>query len=174
VTHIEKKPRANRDIRAKEVRLIDESGAQLGVFPLSEALAIAKGRNLDLVEVAAHVTPPVCRLLNYGKYIYERTKREKEARKAQKQLEVKEIRLRPKTQAHDLAIKAKRARGFLSEGFKVKIRVLFRGREIAHGEIAAKLLEELAKELEDQAIVEQRPQMDGRSLLMVLSPGGGK
>jgi len=173
VTNIKKKPRTNEAIRAEEVRLIDESGKQVGVVPLSQALAIARERDLDVVEVAPQAVPPVCRLMDYGKYIYERAKREKEARKAQR-VEIKEIRLRPKTGHHDRNLKVKRIRDFLTKGHKVKVRVLFRGRERSHPEIGRDMLQRLAEELQDMASVEHHPRMDGRSMLMILSPASEK
>ena len=150
--------------------MIDESGKQMGIFPLEEALRVARRRDLDLVEVAPHATPPVCRLLDYGKYIYELAKRERKARRSQRATEIKEIRLRPKTDDRDVEIKVKRIRQFIKEGFKVKVRVRFRGREITYPEIGQGLLERIAADLEDVAIVEQMPRMDGRSMLMILSP----
>ena len=173
MTNIKKKQRINEAIRAKEVRLIDESGKQVGVVPLSQALAIARERDLDVVEVAPQAAPPVCRLMDYGKYIYERAKREKEARKAQR-VEIKEIRLRPKTGHHDRNLKVKRIRDFLAKGHKVKVRVLFRGRERSHPEIGREILQGLAEELGDMASVEHHPKMDGRSMLMILSPASEK
>lgn len=173
MTNIEKKQRINKAIRAEEVRLIDESGKQIGVVPLSQALAIASQRDLDLVEVAPQAAPPVCRLMDYGKYIYERAKREKEARKAQR-VEIKEIRLRPKTGDHDKNLKVKRIRDFLTKGYKVKVRVLFRGRERSHPEIGREILQGLVEELQNMASVEQHPKMDGRSMLMILSPASEK
>lgn len=173
MTNIKKKPRINQAIRAEEVRLIDESGTQVGVVPLSQALAIARERDLDVVEVAPQAVPPVCRLMDYGKYIYERAKREKEARKAQR-VEIKEIRLRPKTGHHDRNLKVKRIRDFLTKGHKVKVRVLFRGRERSHPEIGRDMLQRLAEELQDMASVEHHPRMDGRSMLMILSPASEK
>ena len=139
---------------------------------IQEALAVAREHDLDLVEVAPNADPPVCRLLNYGKYIYERTKKEKEARKAQKTREIKEIRLRPKTGEHDIAHKVRDARRFLEEGSKVKVRVRFRGREITHLEVARDLLERIAADLEDVGRVEQQPGLEGRTMLMILSPSG--
>lgn len=139
---------------------------------IQEALAVAREQDLDLVEVAPNADPPVCRLLNYGKYIYERTKKEKEARKAQKTREIKEIRLRPKTGEHDIAHKVRDARRFLEEGSKVKVRVRFRGREITHLEVARDLLERIAADLEDVGRVEQQPGLEGRTMLMILSPSG--
>lgn len=173
MTNIKKKPRINQAIRAKEVRLIDESGTQVGVVPLSQALAIARERDLDVVEVAPQAAPPVCRLMDFGKYIYERAKREKEARKGQR-VEIKEIRLRPKTGHHDRNLKVKRIRDFLTKGHKVKVRVLFRGRERSHPEIGREMLQGLAEELGDMASVEQYPKIDGRSMLMILSPASEK
>ena len=144
----------------------------MGIMPIQEALAVAREHDLDLVEVAPNADPPVCRLLNYGKYVYERTKKEKEARKAQKAREIKEIRLRPKTGEHDIAHKVRDARRFLQEGCKVKLRVRFRGREITHLEVARDLLGRIAADLEDVGRVEQQPNMEGRTMLMILSPSG--
>jgi translation initiation factor IF-3 len=143
----------------------------LGIMHIREALAVAREHDLDLVEVAPHADPPVCRLLDYGKYLYERTKKEKEARKAQKTREIKEIRLRPKTGEHDVAHKVRDARRFLEEGSKVKVRVRFRGREITHPEVARDLLKRIAADLEDVGHVEQQPRLEGRTMLMILSPG---
>ncbi|MFQ6014569.1 MAG: translation initiation factor IF-3 [Anaerolineae bacterium] len=162
--------RINEAIRAREVRLVDQSGKQLGIFPIEEALEIAQQSNLDLVEVAPHASPPVCRLLDYGKYLYERAKRQREARKAQKSTEIKEIRLRPKTGKHDLELKIKRVRAFLADGSKVKVRVLFRGREITHPEIGQQLLKKVATDLEDVATIEQAPRLEGRTMFMLLAP----
>jgi translation initiation factor IF-3 len=162
--------RLNNEIRVREVRLIDENGKQLGIYPTREALRLAEDRGLDLVEIAPNANPPVCRLLDYGKFVYERTRREREARKAQKQIEVKEIRLRPKTAEHDIMVKARQARDFLRSGAKVRVRIRFRGREITHQEIARELLDRMAEELSDDSIVEQRPAMDARTMLMVLAP----
>jgi translation initiation factor IF-3 len=142
----------------------------LGIMSIREALAVAQEHDLDLVEVAPNANPPVCRLLDYGKYIYERTKKEKEAKRAQKAKEIKEIRLRPKTGEHDVAHKVRDARRFLEEGSKVKVRVRFRGREITHLEVARDLLKRIAADLEDVGLVEQQPRMEGRTMLMILSP----
>ena len=168
-----KDQRVNEEIRAPEVRLIDEEGSQIGVVPVSEALQIARTRGTDLVEVAPNAVPPVCRLMDYGKFLYERSKREREARKSQKQTEVKEIRLRPKTGEHDIAYKIRDARRFLDKGAKVKIRIRFRGREITHPEVAQELLERIAKDLSDVAVVEKEGAMEGRTMLMILSPDKG-
>ncbi len=150
--------------------MIDENGQQLGIMPTREALAMAQERGLDLVEVAPNATPPVCRMLDFGKYQYERAKRAREARRAQKRIEIKEIRLRPKTGEHDIAYKLRDARRFLQSGAKVKVRVRFRGREITHLDVGRELLDRIAEELSDIAVIEQRPSLDGRSLLMVLAP----
>ena len=168
-----KDQRINEDIRASEVRLIDEKGGQIGVIPISEALQIARTRETDLVEVAPNASPPVCRLMDYGKFLYERSKREREARRAQKQTEVKEIRLRPKTGEHDIAYKMRDARRFLQKGAKVKVRIRFRGREITHPEVAKQLLDRIAKELSDVSEVEKAGAMEGRTMLMILSPTKG-
>ena len=174
VKDIRKTQRINQAIRAKEVRLIGDKGEQLGIFPIREALEIARGHNLDLVEVAPQADPPVCRLLDYGKYSYERSRKAREAKKSQKPVEVKEIRLRPKTGDHDIKFKVNRMRGFLGEGFKVKVRVLFRGREITHPEIAQEMLRSIATALSDVGVVEYHPRMEGRSMFMILAPAGKK
>lgn len=131
---------------------------------------MAREAGLDLVEVAPNANPPVCRVLDYGKFLYERTKKEREARKAQKQIEVKEIRLRPKTTEHHRSFKVRDARRWLEKGMKVKVRIRFRGREITYPEIALEDLKEIAEELADVAVVEQAPKLDGRTMLMVLAP----
>jgi translation initiation factor IF-3 len=150
--------------------LIDENGAQVGIVPLRDALAIAEERGLDLVEVAPNAVPPVCKIADYGKLRYEQTKKEREARKNQKQAELKEVRLKPKTDEHDLEVKAKQARRFLLAGDKVKFTVRFRGREIFHPDIGREMLEQMAEELRDIASVEQRPLMEGRALSLLLAP----
>jgi translation initiation factor IF-3 len=135
-----------------------------------EALKIAQENSTDLVEVAPNANPPVCRLMDYGKFLYEAQKRERDARKSQAKVEVKEIRLRPKTGDHDIGYKLKQARTFLERGAKVKIRLRFRGREVTHPEVAVELLARIAEELEDIAVVEQRPAKEGMTMLMVLGP----
>ena len=162
--------RINNRIRAREVRLIDENGAQVGIVSIRDALSMAEERGLDLVEVAPNAVPPVCRILDYGKFRYEQSKKEREARKNQKQVEVKQIRLEPKTDDHDLEVKAKQARRFLLEGDKVKFNLRFRGREIFHQEIGLEMLERMAEELRDISVVEQRPTMEGRVLTLLLAP----
>lgn len=150
--------------------MIDETGTQLGIYPIGEALRLAEERELDLVEVARNADPPVCRLLHYGKFMYERARRERAARKAQKQVDIKEIRLRPKIAEHDIMVKTNRAREFLADGAKVRVRVRFRGREITHQDIARVLLQRFSEQMSDVAVVEQRPMMEGRTMLMVLAP----
>ena len=154
--------------------MIDETGKQLGIYPLREALQISEERGLDLVEVAPNANPPVCRLMDYGKFLYERTKKEREARRVQRLTEIKEIRLRPKIGEHDVGFKVRRMREFLAEGAKVKVRVRFRGREITHPEVARGLLDRITALLADAAVVEQEPQMEGNTMLMVLAPATTK
>ena len=131
---------------------------------------MAEDRNLDLVEVAPAANPPVCRLLDYSKFLYEKTRRDRDARKAQKQIEVKEIRLKPKIAEHDVLVKANQARKFLAEGDKVRLRVRFRGREITHQDIARDLLDRVCAMMSDVAIIEQVPEMEGTTMMMVLTP----
>lgn len=150
--------------------MIDDENQQLGILPIQEALRLAYERNLDLVEVAPNAVPPVCRLLDYGKFQYERQKKEREARKAQKIIEIKEIRLRPRTGEHDLDTKVRRAIEFLDDGSKVKVTVRFRGREITHPEIAREQLEEFVTKVGGAAVVEVQPSMEGKNLFLLLSP----
>jgi len=166
--------RINDRIRAREVRLIDDKNENHGVVPIQKALQLASERELDLVEVAPTANPPVCKIMDFGKFQYERAKKEREARKQQKQVEVKEIRLRPKTDDHHRSFKVRDARRWLTEGMKVKVRIRFRGREITYPEIARDMLSEVAEELKDVAIVEQAPNMEGRTMLMVLAPAPEK
>ncbi len=166
--------RINERIRAPNVRLINAAGENIGVVSIEEAQNQAEEADLDLVEVAPNADPPVCRVIDYGKFIYERTKKEKEARKAQKTIEIKEIRLRPKTTEHHRYFKVKNARRWLKEGKKVKVRIRFRGRERDYPELAMEDLKEIADELQDVSVIEQRPSFEGRTLLMVLAPDTGK
>ena len=156
------------------MRLIDENGHHVGIVPLSEALDRANEAYLDLVEVSPNAEPPVCKIMDYGKFLYEKAKREREARRAQKQIEVKEIRLRPKTSEHHRSFKVRNARRWLTAGMKVKARIRFRGREFHYPEIARELLEGIAEELSDVGVVEQHPNMEGRTMLMVLAPKKGE
>jgi translation initiation factor IF-3 len=155
------------------VRLIGADGHHVGVVPLRDALEQAQQAELDLVEVSPNANPPVCKVMDYGKFLYEKAKREREARKAQKQIEVKEIRLRPKTSGHHRSFKVRDARRWLEEGMKVKVRIRFRGREFHYPEIARELLRGIAEELEDIGTVEQHPNMEGRTMLMVIGPKKG-
>ncbi len=160
-----KEHRINEAIRAREVRLIGADGRHIGLATIQEALRAAREAGLDLVEISPTAEPPVCRIMDYGKFLYEQAKKEREAKKAQKQIEVKEIRLRPKTDDHHVGFKVRDARRWITQGMKVKVRVRFRGREIAQ-----QALQEVAQELADVAIVEQEPNMEGRTMLMVLAP----
>ena len=162
--------RVNEDIRSRTVRFIDADGKHVGIVPIEEALQAAREAHLELVEISPNADPPVVRVMDHGKFLYERAKKAREARKAQKQIEVKEIRLRPKTTDHHRSFKVEDARGWLNEGMKVKVRIRFRGREITYPEIALETLQQVAGDLADVAVVEQAPNMDGRTMLMVLAP----
>jgi len=162
--------RVNESIRVKEVRLIGADGDNVGVVATEEARRMAQDAGLDLVEVAPNADPPVCRIMDFGKFVYERTKKEREARKAQTKIEVKEIRLRPKTNVHHRSFKVRDARRWLEDGMKVKVRIRFRGREIDYLDLALTDLKEVAEELSDVAMVEQAPALEGRSMLMILAP----
>ena len=163
--------RINNGIRAREVRLIGPDGNNVGVVSIQEARQIAEDADLDLVEVAPQADPPVCRVLDYGKFLYEKAKKDKEARKAQTKVEIKEVRLRPKTSEHHRSFKVKNARRWLTEGKKVRVRIRFRGREIQFPEIALEDLQQIADELADVGTIEQAPTMEGRTMLMMLAPG---
>jgi len=165
--------RVNEAVRVPEVRLIGPEGENIGVVSIQEALRVARDAELDLVEVAPAAEPPVCRVMDFGKFIYERAKKEREARKAQTKIEVKEIRLRPKTNEHHRDLKVRDARRWLESGMKVKVRIRFRGREISYPEIALDDLREIAEDLSDLALIEQAPALEGRTMLMVLAPGKG-
>lgn len=160
----------NEEIREKEVRLIDVDGTQLGIVPIKKALEIANERRLDLVNVAPTANPPVCRILDYGKYKYELTKKEKEARKNQKIINVKEIRLTPNIEEHDLQVKANRAIEFLKDGDKVKVSVRFKGREMGHTEMGEEVLKDFLKLLDEYGKVEKEAKMEGRNLVVILVP----
>lgn len=160
----------NEEIRFKEVRLIGASGEQIGVKPTREALQMAAEANLDLVLVAPAAKPPVCRIMDYGKFRYEQQKKEKEARKNQKVVDIKEVRFSATIEEHDYQTKLRNVIKFLKDQDKVKCSVRFRGREIAHASIGMKVLERVAKETEELAIVERRPKLEGRSMIMILAP----
>ena len=165
--------RVNESIRVPQVRLIGPQGENIGVVSIDEALRVARDAELDLVEVAPAADPPVCRVMDFGKFVYERAKKEREARKAQTKIEVKEIRLRPKTNEHHRDLKVRDARRWLEAGMKVKVRIRFRGREISYPDIALEDLKEIAEELSEVALVEQAPALERRTMLMVLAPGKG-
>ncbi len=160
----------NEKIRAREVRLIDVNGEQLGVKSRNEALDIAANANLDLVMVAPNAKPPVCRIMDYGKYRYEQQKKDKEARKNQTTIKIKEVRLSPGIEEHDFNTKLRNARKFLTKGDKVKASVRFRGRAITHKELGQDVLERMAEECKDVAQIETRPKMEGRNMFMMLTP----
>lgn len=160
----------NEKIRAKEVRLIDVNGEQLGVKSRNEALDIAANAELDLVMVAPNAKPPVCRIMDYGKYHFEQQKKEKEARKKQTTIKIKEVRLSPGIEDHDFNTKLRNARKFLSKGDKVKASIRFRGRAITHKELGQKVLDRMADECKDVAQVETKPKMEGRNMFMMLAP----
>jgi translation initiation factor IF-3 len=152
------------------VRVIDEDGTQLGIMPPSQALTIAEQKGLDLVEIAANANPPVCRVMNSGKYFYQQSKRESEARKRQKHIHVKEVKFRPKIDEHDFQFKRRNAERFLLDGNKVKSTVVFRGREMAHAEIGERILVRLAEELGETAVVEVAPRLEGNTMTQILGP----
>ncbi len=160
----------NDEIRVKEVRLIGADGEQLGIKPIREAMQIASDSNLDLVNVAPTAKPPVCRIMDYGKFRYELQKKEKEARKNQKVVELKEVRFSATIDEHDFQTKLRNVLKFLDDGDKVKCTVRFRGREITHAEIGQRVLDRVAKEAESISISERRPKLEGRSMIMILAP----
>ncbi|EJY54594.1 translation initiation factor 3 (bIF-3) [Alicyclobacillus sacchari] len=152
------------------MRVVDAENQQLGIMPLRDALRLAEERNLDLVNVAPNAKPPVCRIMDYGKFKYEQSKKEKESRKNQKVVLLKEVRMTPNIDEHDLNVKLKNVIKFLKEGSKVKVSVRFRGREITHQNLGQELLLRLAKSAEEQAIVERMPKLEGRHMVMILAP----
>ena len=166
--------RVNNTIREPVVRLIGPDGTNLGEVPIDKALEIAAEADLDLVEVSPNVTPPVCRVMDYGKFLYEKTKKEREARKTQVKIEIKEIRLRPKTNEHHRSFKTRDARRWLQSGMKVKVTIRFRGREITYPEIALNDLKEIAEELADISVIEQKPNLEGKVMTMILGPANTK
>jgi translation initiation factor IF-3 len=157
-------------IRVREVRVVSEDGEQLGVMATPEALQLAEEKGLDLVEVAPNERPPVCRFMDYGKYKYQRSKRQQQAKKKQKIILVKEIKLRPKTEEHDYQFKTQHVRRFLQDGHKAKVTIVFRGREMAHTELGRRILDRVMVDMEEVATVEQMPKQEGRNMTMVLAP----
>ncbi|HPF44376.1 MAG TPA: translation initiation factor IF-3 [Syntrophomonadaceae bacterium] len=162
--------RVNEEIRVKEVRLIDDAGEQLGIVPIREALQLSLEKGLDLVEVAPSAKPPVCRLMDFGKFKFEQNKREKEARKKQSTISTKEVKLRPNIEEHDFQVKAKNARKFLMAGDKVKLTIMFRGRQITHPELGEKLSIKMAEQLSDISTVERAPKIEGKNMVTMLLP----
>jgi translation initiation factor IF-3 len=161
--------RVNEEIRAREVRVVSADGEQLGILAVIEAIRIAREKDLDLVEVAPTAKPPVCKIMDYGKYRYEQSRREREARKRQKIVDIKEIRLTPKIETHDFQVKVKQALKFLNGGDKVKVSVRFRGREIVHADLGKNLLMQLYEAVKGQATLEREPKVEGRNMIMILS-----
>ncbi|MCK6578795.1 MAG: translation initiation factor IF-3 [Anaerolineae bacterium] len=162
----------NNQIRAREVRVISDTKENMGVMSIGRALELAESRGLDLVEVSPEADPPVCRVMDFGKFQYEQSRKERKAKKQQKVIEVKEIRLSPKTDDHHLSFKVRDARKWIMDGMKVRVRIRFRGREITHANIGFDRLQKIAAELNDVAVIEQSPNMEGTTMLMVLAPGG--
>ncbi len=163
----------NERIRTREVRLIDENGEMVGVMPPGRALDIAREQNLDLVEISPNAIPPVCKLMDYGRYKYEQAKKENEARKNQKTITLKEIRMRPRTDDHDVDVKTRKIQEFLAEGDKVRVSVQFRGPDMRHPDIGRRLLDEIAEVLKGSAIIERPPIMEGRMMSMIVSRAPG-
>ena len=160
----------NEQIRDKEVRLIGENGEQLGIMSAKDAYKLAQEAELDLVKIAPTAKPPVCKIIDYGKYRYELARKEKEARKKQKTVDVKELRLSPSIDTHDVQVKVKKANEFLKDGDKVKISIRFRGREIGHSKVGMQIMEDFAKATEEFGTVDKQPKMEGKSLVMFLAP----
>ncbi len=173
-SNIVKTLRVNQGIRAREVRLVGEKGEQLGIMPLSQALETARKHDLDLVEVAPTAVPPVCRLLDYGKFRYEQAKKERELRRSQRVSLLREVRLRPKIDSHDFESKARSVKKLLDEGDKVKVTVRFRGREITHPELGWRLLQRMTELLQGTASIARQPAMEGRSMIVILAPLGSQ
>jgi len=166
----QKKVNINEHIRATEVRVISDEGDQLGIMPLAEALRTAREAGLDLVEVAPEAAPPVCRVMDFGRYKYQLSKKSAESRKKSSVIEIKEIKFRPKTGEHDYQFKLRNIQKFLAEKNKVKVSMMFRGREIAHADLGQSLLERVLKDMAETAQMEQTPKLEGRSMVMILAP----
>ncbi|NNM43022.1 MAG: translation initiation factor IF-3 [Chlamydiae bacterium] len=164
----------NREIRAPKVRVIDQDGKQVGVITIQEALSRAELAGLDLVEISPGAEPPVCKIIDYGKFRYQLTKKEKESKKSQHQVKVKEIKLKPNTDENDVAIKTKHSREFLLKGNKVRVTCVFRGRELQHPEFGIRIVQKVCEDLSDIATPESDPKMMGRSLSVVIAPGSKK
>ena len=160
----------NEKIRALEVRVIGHDGQQLGIIPVRKALELAALEHLDLVEVAPNADPPVCKIMDYGKFKYQQNKRSQEAKKKQTVIQVKEVKIRPKTDEHDLQVKIRHIKRFLGQKDKAKVTMLFRGREIAYSDQGVKVLDRIKEELKEEIVIEQQPRMEGRNLIMILAP----
>ena len=160
----------NEKIRGPEVRVIGHDGQQLGIIPIRKALELAALEHLDLVEVAPNADPPVCKMMDYGKFKYQQNKRSQEAKKKQTVIQVKEVKIRPKTDEHDLQVKIRHIKRFLTQKDKAKVTILFRGREIAYSDQGFKVLERIREELKEEVVIEQQPKMEGRNLIMILAP----
>ncbi|MBW3560498.1 MAG: translation initiation factor IF-3 [Proteobacteria bacterium] len=163
-------PRTNEDIRVPKVLLIDEHGEKQGIMPTSAAIEAAQEAGLDLVEVSPNADPPVCKILDYGKFRFQEQKKKNEARKKQKVVEIKEIKLRPNIDDHDYDVKARAMHRFFEEGDKVKVTLRFRGRELAHPELGMKLLQKVRADFEEETKVEYEPRMEGKQMIMILAP----
>ncbi|NLI26188.1 MAG: translation initiation factor IF-3 [Acetobacter sp.] len=163
-------PRVNEEIRVPQVRLIDQDGEMVGVLPMREALARAYGVGLDLLEISPNAEPPVCKILDYGKFKYEQQKKRNEARKKQKVIEIKEVKVRPNIDENDYQVKMRAMKTFIGEGDKVKVTLRFRGREMAHQDLGIKVLERIRTEMDEAAKVEQMPRLENRQMVMVLAP----
>ncbi len=167
--------RRNNQIKVPEVRLIDENGEQVGVMNTREALDRAGSVGLDLVEISPKASPPVCKIMDFGKFMFEQAKKQQAAKKNQKKVQLKEVKFRPNTEEADFQVKLRNLRKFISQGNKVKVTIQFRGRELAHRDIGSDMLDRLENELQDEVIVEQRPEkMEGRFMIMLLAPKSGK
>ncbi|KAA3623168.1 MAG: translation initiation factor IF-3 [Proteobacteria bacterium] len=166
----DKQQRVNEQITSQQVRLIGSDGQQIGVVSREDAMERASDESLDLVEISPNADPPVCRVMDYGKFLYNASKKKQEARKKQKQIVVKEVKFRPGTDVGDYDVKIKRLAKFLQEGNKAKVTLRFRGREMAHQELGMKMLKRVESDLEEYATVEQHPRMEGRQMVMVLNP----
>lgn len=164
----------NEEIRDKEVRLISDEGEQLGIMSAAEALKISKEKNLDLVKIAPMAKPPVCKIMDYGKFKFEKAKREKEQRKNQKVIETKEIRLSLNIDTHDFNTKINQAKKFIADGNKLKVSIRFRGREMAHPELGLTIMQRAAEALEESAVIEKAAKLEGRQMLMFMAPKGNK
>ncbi len=157
-------------IRVPQVRVVDAEGEQLGIMSVADALEVASDKGLDLVEVAPNASPPVCRIMDYGKFKYDASKKARDAKKRQSVVSIKEVKFKTRTDEHDYQFKVRNIKRFLTEGHKVKVTIMFRGREITHTEIGAAILDRIEAEIKDEAVVESRPRLEGRNMMMMLAP----